>query len=1098
MRISLLFSASIAALVVPAQLCAQETTAIIRGNVVDNGAPVGGATIRATHVPSGSVSVTTSSSDGSFQFSGLRSGGPFKLEVTARTASSTVTDIFTSVGQPYDVEVEIGATADAVVTADRIKAGADSQDPETVVTAETIRGVASVNRDVREVLRRDPFTTIDFDNNAISFAGENKRNNAFTVNGVNINDRFGLNADSSPTRRGPIPLDAIEQVTVSVAPVDIRQGNFTGGAIDLTLRAGTNRYQGTGFWSINTPGLTGDRIGNSTTRLRPQNNSQTYGVSLSGPIIKNKLFFQVTGERTTQGQSVDNGPQGEGFAAPIPNLTRAQINQIQDIARSVYGYDTGDVVRQRPEVDEKIVGRIDWNITDGQKLFLTYTNSFDSIINTQNTSTSTSTPSLGLSSDALTLTELQRSGQIQLNSDWTDHFSTEIRGGYNSSDRGQTPLGNRNFAFFSVCLDPSSTVNGLGSVNTSNQVNCTTGVPRIGFGPDINRQVNFFFSDTYNGSLSATLKQGRHNIKFLAAYDRYRVDSTILRFGTGSYTFDTIADFQNRRASALTLQRPVSGDLADVEFDFIDETWTFGIQDSWQVRPNLNLTGGLRYDLFNTIGDPALNPSFTARTGFPNTTTLDGRGVFQPRFGFDWKPTRRLKVRGSAGIYAGLGPTIYVENSFAQTGFTTNTINVQRANTGAGFTNGTTSTVGNAALSGVTGNSFDPIVTSFLSTNIASLQAAETDALAPNFRVSSRFRATFSTDYTLNLGPLGDGWKFTGTYFYSQLRDQLLFTDVRSLQIGVLPDGRPRYNVNPATPGSFNPDIVIENGSDGRSHIGVVQLSREWKKGIAKGLRLSGSYTVQDVTERSSINAGGVPLSEYNSSVYADPNIAALGTADNQVSWQFKYDLSYSRAFYKDYRTIITLHGETRAGLPYSFTFQDNTSGTRSAVFGTIGSNSRYLLYVPTSISDPIVTYDNTTTRDSLDTLINNTRLREFRGQIAGKNIARAPAYTRVDLHLEQEVPTFVGKSRLSFYADIENFLNLIDSNLGVLQRPSSSALAIVRVQCLNAAGVAATLPTDACTQYRYSSFINPNGELNSTNRRSSVYFIRLGARVSF
>lgn len=1100
MRANLLYGVAIATLTIPALASAQETTAIIRGKVTTSDGAPASATIVLTHVPSGSVSRTTTSSDGAFQLSGLRSGGPFKLVATTSTNSATVTDIFTAIGTPYEVAVTIESDADIVVTAGKLGSGASSQDPETVITAEQIRNIASVNRDVREVERRDPFANYDFNNGTVTFVGTNTRNNAFTVNGVNINDRFGLNNDSSPTRRGPIPLDAIEQVSVSVAPVDISQSSFTGGVVDVTLRPGTNKYAGTGFWSINTPGLTSKRVADRT--ISRQNQSQTYGVSLSGPIIKDKLFFQVTGERTTQGQPVSAGPGDQGFASPIPNLTSAQINRITDIAQSRYNFDPGFAISQRPELDEKIVGRIDWNITDGQKLFLTYTNAYDSIPNTQNTSTSTSTPSLGLSSNAYLLTELQRSGQIQLNSDWSSQFSTEFRAGYASSVRGQTPLNGRNFAQFTVCLDPNAFSAAPGSANTSATA-CPAGTPRLVFGPDINRQVNTFFADTYQASFLGRLKVSSHNIKLILGYDRYRNRNEILRFGTGAYNFDSIPDLIAGNASTLTLQLPVSGNPADAVNDFIDIDYSFGLQDSWAVTPTLNVTYGGRYDLYDTIGRPVTNVNFLARQGYSNTGTLKGRGVFQPRGGFDWAPTRRLKLRGSAGIYAGVPPTVYLENSFAQTGVLTNTVTVTRNANGVGYAAPITTAVGAAALNNVNGTSFQPALLDYLRTNIASLSAAETDAIAPNFRIPSVFRGTLSLDYKFNLGALGDGWNLGVSYLYNKQRSQVLFRDVRSVQTGTLPDGRPRYNVDPATPGSVNGDFVIFNTDAGRSHVGVVRFSKAWKNGLS----LNGSYTLSDITE-SSTSSASVALSNYNSSVYADPNAPALGVADNEVRWQFKYNAVFEHAFFRDYLTSISLYGETKAGTPYSFTFQDNSGASRSPVFGTIGGNSRYLLYVPTGPNDPLVSYDNADTQNQLDGLINRTKLQDYRGQIAGKNIARGRASTRLDLHVAQEIPTFLGKSRITLFGDIENVLNLLNPRWGILYT-QGSALAPVRVSCLSApvaTGIATGPGTPnaaitnqlarPCAQYRYSGYIEPSDRNISLN--GSLYAIRLGVRVSF
>lgn len=233
MRNKLLVSAAFVALVIPAAVSAQETTSIIRGTVTQDGAPVGGAKVTAINVPSGtSVTVTTDGS-GNFTFSGLRVGGPYTVKVESANGEQQVTDIYTVVQQTYDLPIELAAsnTADIVVSATTIKgAGAVSKGVQTTLSAADISKVASVNRDIRDIERRDPFATFDIGNStdrggAIRFAGVNPRFNRFTINGVTVGDSFGLNQDSNPTNRGPVPCDSVDQVSTSAGNFDIRQTN---------------------------------------------------------------------------------------------------------------------------------------------------------------------------------------------------------------------------------------------------------------------------------------------------------------------------------------------------------------------------------------------------------------------------------------------------------------------------------------------------------------------------------------------------------------------------------------------------------------------------------------------------------------------------------------------------------------------------------------------------------------------------------------------------------------------------------------------------------------------------------------------------------
>ena len=225
MRHTLFAGVAVAALIAPAAASAQETTSIIRGVVTQGGAPIAGADVTATDVNSGSKVTTRTNSDGGFTLPGLRPGGPYTVEVKSAQGQAEVTDIYTVVQQTYELPIELAAasTEEVVVTASSIRgAGNQSKGVQTTLTAADIAVVASVNRDIRDIVRRDPFVTYDLGNStdrggAIRFAGVNPRFNRFTINGVTVGDTFGLNQDANPTLRGPVAFDALEQVSASSA-----------------------------------------------------------------------------------------------------------------------------------------------------------------------------------------------------------------------------------------------------------------------------------------------------------------------------------------------------------------------------------------------------------------------------------------------------------------------------------------------------------------------------------------------------------------------------------------------------------------------------------------------------------------------------------------------------------------------------------------------------------------------------------------------------------------------------------------------------------------------------------------------------------------
>lgn len=1108
MRRHLLLGAAVAALVTPVAASAQETTSVIRGTVTSGGAAVPGATVTVVDTATGARTSATTDANGGFTSTGLRPGGPYTVEIASPSGNTTVTDVYTVVGQPYDLPVEL-ADASAggegiVVTATAIRgAGITSTGPLTVLDRTDVAKVATVNRDIRDLARRDPFARIEdtaSGGRSISFAGVNPRFNRFSVDGVIVSDNFGLNPDANPTRRGPVPIDSIGQFSTSVAPYDVRQGNFLGGAIDAVLLSGTNEFHGTAFYSQNNDDLTGNRIAGVNGEIPLDFKSESYGATLSGPIIKDKLFFMVSYEKTTQGNPIAAGIGAEGAGTSIPGLTRDAVSRVQTITQGTYGFDAGDILTLSNDEDEKIVGKVTWNVVDGQRFTLTYLNAYDNQQIGGNVSNNPASASLGLESNGYGGSELLRAGIAQLNSDWTDVFSTEARFLYKSYERGRPPLGASGVAQFRVCTDAT---NNLGNTTGDTAVACGRDTPNLAVGVENSTQSNEFYTDTYGGSLQARLNLGQHDIRVLGEYQQVRIFNLFFQNTLGNYYFDSLSDYQNRTANQLIYANALSGNPDDTAADFRYSQWTFGIQDNVAVTDRLNVSLGLRMDLWGQRDFPAANPAFLNRYNFSNTTTLKGRSLFAPRVGFDWEPIDDVTIRGGYGVFGGGTPDVYLANSFQNSGVGNNSIDIRRTATGFTVNNAPLDPViGNAVLNNVTGTSIPAQLQTLLNTTVANpnTTGSPVNALDDDFDIPSVHKFTLSGDWTPR-DLLGGGWRFGADYYFSRTENSILFTDLRSVPVGTLPDGRQRYSVLPGVPanGATNTDIIVYNGTGGRSHVGVIRAEKSFDWGLTAGI----AYALQDVkdeTPATSSTAG----SNYGNGAFLG-NRAAYGTANDQVSWSFKYNVGLDRKFFGDYRTIIQLFGETQAGRPYSYTMEDVSTDARSPVFGLTGRDDRFLLYVPTGGNDPLVSYDNAATRDALENLIERTKLGKYRGEIAPRNIARARAYTRLDLHLEQELPLPLG-ARFSVWADVENLPNLIDKDWGGFRQALFPYLEdVVRVQCLNTpvatgtavpAGVGNTAPTQPCAQYRYSSFIAPNDSVIETRR--SLYLIRVGARISF
>ena len=418
---------ALAVLAAPVAVYAQETTSSIQGSVTRDGVPAANTVVTVTHVPSGTRSVATTDAQGSFTISGLRVGGPYTVEA----GGTQITDISLTAGQAFSLPIELPTeqAGEIVVTATRVvNARTVSQGPANVLTSAQISQVASLNRDIRDLARRDPFANLDNSGTTrnVSFAGQNPRFNRFTIDGVPITDGFGLNPDGLPSRRGPVPLDAIEQFQTKVAPFDVRDGFFQGGVVNAILKSGTNQFHGTGFFSYSADGLVSQRTAPYTLNttgvvLQPRFKSRDFGVEISGPIIPDKLFFMVAAERVRASRPITAGTVETNAGNPTTGLTDATVAQIVSTAKTKYGYDAGSVLRGDNDRDDRLVARLDANLSDTQRASATYIYTKDSIY-TLNTATNTS---LGLSSNAYTKPNEVQAGIVQLNSQWSSNFSTE-------------------------------------------------------------------------------------------------------------------------------------------------------------------------------------------------------------------------------------------------------------------------------------------------------------------------------------------------------------------------------------------------------------------------------------------------------------------------------------------------------------------------------------------------------------------------------------------------------------------------------------------------------------------------------------------------
>ena len=1087
---------------------AQEVTGTIRGDVQDeNGNALAGATVTVTHVPSGTRSVQTTDASGSFSAPNLRIGGPFDVTVAApgfEAAKATVPSIQAGVPQRVAV-VLVSEGAVIEVTAARAVSSISLQTgPSTSFDAARIASIAAVNRDIRDIAKRDPLVSLDPTNSrALSIAGQNNRFNRITVDGIAFQDPFGLNNGGLASARGPVPIDAIGELTVEVAPVDIQQGGFQGGAINTVLKSGDNDFHITAFATYSDNSLGGTRVGDQ--RIPRDFTSENWGAQVTGPIIKDKLFFAVTFERLRDSVPAELGIAGEGFANSVPNLTRAQVDQVRQIAETVYNYDTLDLARNVPEEDDKLVVKLDWNVNEKHRAAATYIYNKGTTLAGQSTAAQLTfaSPALALQSNNYEQGEILHYGVFQLNSEWSDSFSTTFRASYNDYKRLQVPYNGREFGQFRVCMDPTS----VGSLTA-----CTNGTPTVQFGPDVSRQANELTVKSLSLEFQARLQKNGHDVKFIAERRGQDINNLFAQNVSGNFYFDSIADLQAQRANQLVYDEPNDGQIDSVRALFDNITWTFGIQDTWDVNDDITFIYGFRYDLYEANDTPLFNPNFLARHGFSNTSTLSGRGVFQPRFGLNWRVDDRLRVRGSAGLYAGGSPNVWISNSYSNTGvqISRNTLNRTGAESFTGvadFGGLTGNQLGQAVMNGVTGGPGIPdIYDQFVTRPLGVASLATTNALDPDFRIPSQWRIAGSVDYAANLGALGDDWNFGADVVWSRVKDALVWTDLRSIPIGTLPDGRTRYGQTLNTVGTggtnffdTNPDILLTNTSKGYSWNIVGRFSKNWDNGIG----INGAYTWQRVKD---VNSGtsSVATSNYSQTAVSDPNTSAYGTSNYQIDNALRLNFNYEAALWNDNKTRFDLFFNSRSGQRFSYTFEDISNTGRSNVFGVTqtgngGPRARYLIYVPNVSSptaDPLVEYAPGFDFAGFQSVVNGTSLNKYQGQVAPKNIGRSPRWNTMDIRISQEVPFPLG-GKVEFFADMQNVLNFINKDWGALRQvPFPYYGTLVNVSCV-------AVGSNPCARYRYSNrgsgaTATAGAPATALTPNASLWQLRLGGRISF
>jgi hypothetical protein len=396
------------AIILPAPVVAQQITSGIEGTVTDqDGNPIAGATVTVTDTRTGASRTITTGENGSFVAVGLVTGGPYEVSASADGfEGQTVGDIQTTLAGNTGLSFALSSGGGVItVSASRVQLTQLAVGPGTGFTAEVLEAAPTFNRDVRDVIRIDPRVSLDRDDGGsgqdrISCLGGNDRGNAFTVDGISQGDVYGLNDTGFSSRSSTtIPYDAVRETQVQFAPYDVDYGNFTGCAINVVTKSGSNTFHGGAFFEYSDSGMRADHyfdnVRGVTVPVAPIEPDKRWGAHIGGPVIPDRLFLFGAYEHQEAGQSQDDGPVGAGYPNEQIGISLTQFNAISDAIRTIYGVDTGPLVTSRPFKNDRYFVRADWQITDRHRLEGTYQRLEESTLRTDDLFTGTSPTAIG-------------------------------------------------------------------------------------------------------------------------------------------------------------------------------------------------------------------------------------------------------------------------------------------------------------------------------------------------------------------------------------------------------------------------------------------------------------------------------------------------------------------------------------------------------------------------------------------------------------------------------------------------------------------------------------------------------------------------------
>jgi hypothetical protein len=1039
---------------------AQNTSSAIRVVVTDaNGAAAGGVRVNVTHVPTGRTQVLTSNAQGAATTRGLAVGGPYEVSVAGggEYAADVIQNIYLELDKTAVVDLAVRSVIEEIMVTAVAPTGEVAVGVGSAFDRSKIDGTPSLSRDFISTLATDPKILVDNSvarGPALSLAGGNFRYNSVTIDGVAQNDNFGLSKNASATQRTPISIDAIEAVNVNIAPYDVSYGNFIGGNINIVTKSGTNDFEGSVYAFSTDDSLTGDESDGEDLAIQDFSEDY-YGFTLGGPIVKDKLFFFVNYEKFETDR-----PSNTQTLSNIAGVTQTDVDEVTRILNEVYLFDPGEFDATDTDEDEKILVKLDWYINDDHRAALTYQEADGDVIFDD-------FPELAvLQSNRYNINEKLDAYSLQIFSNWTDTFSTELK-------IGNKDVSNRQIS----AVDPGTSADFL--ITTPNGGQIAAGNDRFRHRNELDNESDLF-------KLRADWLLGDHSLTAGFEREEYTVRNLFVPGSRGWWRFNSIDDLENQVLGDVLYgnSNAPDADPSFAETEFSLAVNSFYVQDEWTPNDRLTLKFGLRFDEYSNSDDPVENPVIDTRYGFSNTENLDGKDLALPRIGFDYVVNDRLTLRGGAGLFGGGTPLIMLSNSYAGNGITRTFLRLF-----ASFnTTPEEFAAAQQALNELPTNpqtaAFDNLQ-QYIGEDVASAQ--NIDFVDPNFDILSTWKYSIGAEYVF-----GDDWILSGDIILSDVNDGYDIRELRRSQIDTAPDGRPIYTTD-----FDGGDYMVTNTSQGSGTVITARLEKSFDTNIGL-FDLDVGYTFQDIEETRSYNRF-VSFESYAFDAQTDLENPTLAPSRFEVEDRFTANLVWRNEWFGDNTTTIGLAFAGRSGRHYTHVFGSNFTptfgGSALAEFFSEGDNpGAHLFYVPTGTNDPIVTGDAAFLSD-LDTFISGNKcLKGKRGSIVGRNDCDTGWVNIFSLRLQQEIK--VGDSAFDLFLDIENLGNLINDDWGRVDSYTAPS---------NVAPVNVAIDSSGATPvYVYTSTASYQGTPDTIVSRpaiariASAYRLQLGVKFRF